>query len=244
MNHNVNPNSSNVWLAPIIAAGLPVPKTIVVPYVHHDILPLFDGNYCAAFNRLRDEVEVAARAVGFPVFIRTDLASAKHSGPTAYLAASASDLEEVLFKTIEDNELKFWPTSREEEPSAILVREYLNLEHHFTAFRGLPISREWRLFATPEKVICAHPYWPAEALEEHVDEAAYPDWEFWLQQLHEPMDMAELERMAKIAAGAAGSPFAWSVDFCRDVTGKWWLLDMATMADSFHWSECPNGGGM
>lgn len=141
----------------------------------------------------------------------------------------------AIFETLEDNEMKFW--MERDGPSAFLVRQFLDLEHHFTAFRGLAISREWRYFATAENVICRHPYWPADALEEHVDEAAYPDWRFWLQQIHEPMDSPELDRMAIIAASACGDG-AWSVDFCRDVAGKWWLLDMATMRDSYHWPGC------
>jgi len=34
----------------------------------------------------------------------------------------------------------------------------------------------------------------------------------------------------------------WSVDFARDRSGKWWLIDMALMAASWHWPGCPNGG--
>jgi len=63
--------------------------------------------------------------------------------------------------TIEDNEMKFW-MSEEYPPAAFMVREFLDLDASFKAFGGLPIAREWRIFASPEKVICYHPYWPAE----------------------------------------------------------------------------------
>ena len=212
----------------------------MVPYDHYAILPIFDGTHCPAFSDLVSAVQKAADAIGYPVFIRTDLAAAKHSGPLAYLASSAQDVSDVLAATIEDNELKFW-TARF-GPTSILVREWLNLEYSFTAFRGLPISREWRFFATADRIICAHPYWPADALEDHVDEAAWPNWRAELAE-HNVLNMAQafnLGEMAKKAAAAAGGG-AWSVDFCRDHLGKWWLLDMATMKDSFHWKGCPNG---
>lgn len=235
----MNRNSSNIWLPAIEAAGLPTPKTIVIPYDHGALTPIFNGEDVPEMHELLGQVNAAVDQIGFPAFIRTDLASAKHSGPTAYKITCIGDIQRAVFETLEDNEMKFWVGP---SPTAFLVRQFLNLEHHFTAFRGLPISREWRYFATAERVICTHPYWPMESLEGHVDEAAYPDWQFWLQQLHEPpSDRKELERMAVVAAGACGDG-AWSVDFCRDVDGKWWLLDMATMQDSYHWPECPEKG--
>ena len=44
-----NPNSALIWLPPITAAGLPVPKTIVVPYKHYECLSIFDGMPSAEF---------------------------------------------------------------------------------------------------------------------------------------------------------------------------------------------------
>jgi hypothetical protein len=45
------------------------------------------------------------------------------------------------------------------------------------------------------------------------------------------------------AARACGGG-RWSVDFCQDVHGKWWLPDMATAADSFHWPGCEFAGSV
>lgn len=234
----MNPNSALLWLPKIEAAGLPTPKTIIVPYSHSDCVSIFDGEGSAEFLRLSHAVDAAANEIGYPVFIRTDLGSAKHAGPRAFRIDEPGE-NSAIFETLEDSEMKFW--MERDGPQAFLVREWLDLESPFTAFRGLKISREWRYFADGDKVICSHPYWPTEALEDHVDETAWPDWQFDLGLLHSPTgDEPELERMAVEAASACGGD-RWSVDFCRDVNGKIWLTDMAVMEDSYHWSGCPNG---
>lgn len=62
-------------------------------------------------------------------------------------------------------------------------------------------------------------------------------WKEKLRRLHEvPENIEELKGIAIQAAGVYG--FASSVDIAMDVSGKWWLTDMATAEDSYHWPEC------
>lgn len=235
----MNPNSALRWLPPITAAGLPVPRTVVVPYKHHEICPAFDGEDCPALVELAAMVDAAAAEFPGPVFIRTDLGSAKHSGPKAY-RVDDEPCGRVLYRLLEDQEMKFF---MDRPPEAILVREFLTLEAKFEAFRGLPVNREFRFFANSQKVFCAHPYWPAEALEEHVDERLYPEWRQWLAWLHLLSD-SETDTLSGMAIAASkacdGGP--WSVDFAKDVAGKWHLIDMARAKDSFHWPGCEKEG--
>ena len=232
-----NPNSALMWLPKIIAAGLPVPRTEIVSYQHDLVVPIFDGEESAELDRLEKGVKIAAEKIGYPVFIRTDLASAKHSGPKSYRATSPAGIGQVVLSTIEDNELKFWMHPRG-GPQAILVREFLILPAPFTAFHGLPISREWRLFADRERVWCSHFYWPTMALEE---QPGLPgNWRELLAELQQPfIERPLLEGMAIQAAGAVGGG-TWSVDFAQDADGKWHLIDMAQACDSWHWPGCPN----
>lgn len=233
----MNPNSALRWLPPIAAAGLPVPKTIVVPYKHHNMHPAFDGERCPALTELAAKVDQVIAEFPCPVFIRTDLGSAKHSGPKAYKVDDEPCLQ-GLYRLLEDQEMKFWTVR---PPEAILVREFLTLEAKFEAFCGLPVNREFRFFSDGNKVLCSHPYWPQDALEGHVNEGAYPDWREQLQVLQDMSDPEAdtLECMAIDAARACGGG-TWSVDFAKDVNGKWWLIDMATAADSYHWPGCVN----
>ena len=230
----MNRNSALIWFPAIEAAGLPVPRTIMVPYSHRDILPIFDGEAVPEFIRLQAEVEKAALEIGVPAFLRTDLCSAKHSGPRSYLISNAAACGQQVFETLEDVEMKFF--MEREGPQTMMVREFLDLDATFTAFHGLPIAREWRIFADGEHVICRHPYWPEEALEGHVTE---PGWEAQLAALHVWPEGAGLEAMAVTAAKTCGGA-AWSVDFARDKGGKWWLIDMALSGDSYHWPGCEN----
>jgi|ERR1700722_1381342 len=230
----MNRNSALIWLPRIEAAGLPTPKTIIVPYEHHKCVCIFDGIGSPEVSRLTDAIMEAAREIGFPVFIRTDLASAKHSGPDAYRIDEDSH-NQPIFETLEDAELKCFMDS---DPEAFLVRKFLTLDAPFTAFRDLPIAREFRFFANGSCVHCWHPYWPEDSLEEH--DPSNPDWRELLAGMQgTPPELGGLAMMAITAARACGGG-DWSVDFCRDTDGKWWLLDMATAADSFHWPGCAN----
>jgi len=230
----MNRNSALRWFPPIEAAGLPVPRTLMVPYRHYDILPIFDGESSPEFMRLKLAVEAAALEIGLPAFLRTDLCSAKHSGPGAYCISDATACGQQVFDTLEDTEMKSF--MQPEGPQVMMIREFLTLDAPFTAFNGLPIAREWRIFANGERAICRHPYWPAEALEEHV---TADGWEAKLADMHVWPEDAGLEAMAVTAARACGGE-PWSVDFARDVAGKWWLLDCAIAADSWHWPGCEN----
>ncbi len=234
----LNPNSALIWLPAIEAAGLPVPKTVVIPYSHRDVMPIFDGEPSAEFERLVVEIASALESVGTPAFLRTDLSSAKHDGPKGYRIDSPGKIAIPLGLTLADSEVKFWLT---ESASALLLRKFLVLPAPFTAFHGLPISREFRLFADGAGVRCGpHPYWPAEAVAQFLDAGTPEDWRQKLSffQQATPAEVEMLSALAVEAAKACGGE-EWSVDLAQDEFGKWWLIDMATGPASYHWPECP-----
>ena len=155
----VDKTSACFWFPRIRDAGLTVPRTEIVPYDHARSIMTFEGNdnYCMPI-----EIKEAAERIGYPVFIRTDQASAKHNGPHAFKAENLERLIRCFWMTVEDSELKLWLSAT---MSAIMVREWLDLDAPFEAFGGLAISREWRFFANEHQVFCHHFYWPAEAIE-------------------------------------------------------------------------------
>lgn len=156
----MNPNSAYIWFPPIQAAGLPVPRTEIVRYNPQDLFPMLDGQkYGDGFPL--DEMHAACERIGFPVFVRSDLSSAKHANKRAWLVEDKDSLLAAVYETFEDNELK-WLAS---ETSAFMLREYLPLKHSFIAFGGLPISRERRYFVEQDGAKCSHPYWPEDAFE-------------------------------------------------------------------------------
>lgn len=234
-------NSALYWLPKLALAGLGewLPETVIIDYDHSNAVGMIEGEPSyPSWPHLVERIGDAADSIGWPVFIRTDLASAKHNGPISYLAKSRDDLPRVLGDTVEDNELKFWLTGP--TPQAFLVRKFLTLESAFEAFGGLPINREWRLFATASEVVCFHPYWPENAIQ-FFDKGEPEHWRESLAELHErPIgrEWDAITETAKAAAGACDAAKAWSVDFAKDTNGKWWLIDMAHMESSWHWPGC------
>jgi hypothetical protein len=226
------PDSALNWFPPIAAAGLPVPRTEFVPYAPFALYPVLDGEPMGDFPK--EALYDACKRIGYPVFLRTDLASAKHGGPSAFKVDSPDQLMQCVFETFEDNCLKDIAGATQ----AFMVREYIAIQHTFTAFRGLPIGREWRFFADQEKVLCQHFYWPEEALT-HAQTTGL-DWRVQLHELAEPLAAKELSVLSDMALRAvrAIGLGAWSVDFALDVDGKWWLIDMATAGRSWHPKCC------
>jgi len=229
----MNKNSALIWLPKLVSAGIDTPKTEIVEYDHRNIIEVFDKSDLPMFQNLVDRVKLACERIGYPVFIRTDLSSAKHDGPSAYRIGGESDIRNVLLATIEDNETKFW--LEPEPPMAILVRKWIDLNSLFSAFGGHAIAREWRFFADSEKVKCFHPYWPEDSMQ---FEGTEPNgWKELLNDLHKiPENIEELKRLAIVSAGLYGCDS--SVDIAMDVNGKWWVTDMATAEDSYHWPSC------
>lgn len=234
----MNPTSSTYWLPLITEAGLPVPQTVSIPYDHRAMVGVISGEAWDGYEALTEAITEAAMKIGLPVFLRTDMGSAKHNGPVAYKLNRAERfaIAPVLRDLVEDQELKFW-LEADATPQAILVREFLDLDAAFEAFGwrqnpGHPIAREWRLFATADGVECEHFYWPAHAIEEH--RPSVENWRDLLAEMASEPPPVELADWAVRAAAVCDALPAWSVDFAEDSSGRWWLIDMADAARSWH----------
>ncbi len=231
-----DPNSALIWFPPIERAGLPVPKTEFVEYNPNSLFPLLDGQPMGDFPM--KELEQACERVGYPCFLRTDLASSKHDGPRSFKVSGPAELPQAVYLTFESNCLKdLAPFTR-----AFMVREWITIPAAFTAFGGLAIGTEWRFFADQESARCHHFYWPEEAFEYSFDRpgAGPADWQERLKRLAAEPDqeiLGRLEAMAFDAARAVGAG-AWSIDFALDARGKYWLIDMARAEASWHPDHC------
>jgi len=170
-----DPNSALIWFPPIQAAGLPVPRTMFVEYEPMSLWPICDGQEPRADFPIEKLKETAA-LMGYPLFVRTDLASAKHDGPKSYRANSEADLLRCLGRTFEDNACK----DIVDFTRCWMLREFLTIGHSFTAFGGLPIGREWRFFADQDGLKCHHFYWPEEAFEKlyNAPRGGAKSWQF------------------------------------------------------------------
>jgi len=239
----IHPNSALHWLDAAEAATehseVSTPDTEIVEFDFMDSLSMLDGDPNPDGIPI-GELDTAACDLGWPVFIRSDLTSAKHSGLDAVQAYDADDVMPVVDWIMRDCAKKSM------QPAAFLVREWIDIESRFTAFDGLPIGTEFRVFAGPEDVQCVHYYWP----EDSIRKPSLPDSE-WQEAREELADVA-LPSSVRVAAQSAAryankhdalDPLeVWSVDFARDESGDWWLIDMALGVDSWH-PDCEINGG-
>lgn len=233
----MRPESHNdlaYWFPRIEAAGLPVPKTILVQ-TDVELLDLLDGNVPAEFSLFDMAIHHAAAEIGYPCFLRTGYTSGKHDWRGTCHVPDVASLGRHVVALVEASAL-----------SGIMglpvnswaVRELIPNVPLFTLddYCGMPFVPEWRLFATPDAVVHVQPYWPMDAIEQGGPSA--PNWReivdaFFVASNREML--VGLGRLAICAARACDGG-EWSVDFLWSaVTGSWWLTDMADGDHSFRY---------
>ena len=234
------------WWPLVMRSGVQVPQTRIVT-APAEIDLLLDGKTPLGFERFIHLLKCAAVEVGgYPVFLRTGQTSGKHSWTeTCYITSEAAFprhvAELVEFSAMVD--FMGLPTC------TWVVREFLaDTDAPFKAFSGMPVARERRYFAEAGKVLCQHPYWPAESLECCDGLAAAeqstrgytdnPDWRALLAVLNEdtPEAIAELTTLSERVSLLL--PGAWSLDWLWTRRG-WYLTDAAPAELSWHWHGCP-----
>lgn len=227
------------WFPLLQAAGLPVPKTTILEMSRgaaealwsvHDGVSLKRGE-SAAFDNFVADITRAAVDFGFPCFLRTGYASAKHSWSETCFLPDADSVHAHILAIVEFSEMAdmiglpygTWAIRE------LLPTKPLGI---CTAYRGMPVCREFRLFVDGPEVICRHPYWPRRALAEGGAPASVYE-----EACH--LTVAEDSEIRDIAsrAGAALGGGAWSIDIL-DTKGGWYVTDLAEAHKSFHWEGC------
>ena len=227
------------WLPRITEAGLPVPKTKFVDMpaeAQEAIFAAFDGKDAGNMSPFIAELGSTAREIGWPVFLRTTHTSGKHNWEKTCFCAEPSNLAQHVMEIVMYSEMAGlmglpW--------DAWAVREFLPTipMGNCPQFGNMPLCREFRVFAADGKVLCWHPYWPMEALEQGRADAA----ELSMPELFERLShidaggLGTVLNLAERASAACGG--AWSVDILETKRG-WFVTDMAEAHKSFHWADC------
>ena len=233
----MNPNSMLNWLPVVEALGIPSPRTFLRPVADPTAWwGWADGDGVPSdFKALLGQLGEDAATLGYPVFVRTDLCSGKHSWLDSCYVPDAESLEAHVLAVVEWTFL-----GPDEPPAAIAVREFLPLESKFAAFNGLPIAVERRVFADSGVVLCEHFYWPEMAFDDRHHEPPLPEnWRGLLRNMSElqPGEFSLCNWAEEVTARLGG---AWSVDFSLTADGRgWMLIDMALAAESWHPEDCP-----
>lgn len=244
MTEHANLNALSYWLPKIEAAGLPVPKTIIVE--------MDEPTWWGMLNSMNGErapdgadplgfferIGVAADIVGWPAFLRTDHTSHKHNWKNTCFLERRSDIASHVFEIAEFSEIcgigvdLSWRNWAVRE---MLPVEPLGICH---AYGGMPVVREFRFFVDNGIVRCGHPYWPEAALNEGGVQWLVPLAPTPYEALcRDDGIWGELTNLASRAGTAVGG--SWSVDILETRRG-WMITDMALAEDSYHWPDCPN----
>ena len=223
-------NSTLYWYPKVENLPVPQPRTETYVIPEQVLRRLKEENM---ENLDLDAVNDVAEKIDYPVFCRTDQASEKHFWDMASYIPKRKNLKRHLFEIIAHNleadmlGLDF---------KALVFREYIPMDSKFTAFYGhMPINPERRYFVDEGEVICHHPYWGGDAIEE----PSVENWESLLEEMSTESEQ-EVELLTSYAR-TIGEQFigdgAWSVDFCKAKDGRWIFIDMALAEESFH-PEC------
>jgi len=224
------------WFPKIEAAGLPVPRTKIVRMPGDTLMEfykVFDGERPGpAADNFCDLLKITCDSMGYPCFLRTGQTSGKHDWDRTCFVQSPERIRSHVIALIEYSELAdFMGLACD----VWAVREFLPTRPVAVCknWNGMPVCREFRVFAEEGQARCWHPYWPAAALEEGGADVADYDALCELRHAETVFNIAE---SATMALGGA-----WSVDVLDTARG-WYLTDMAEAHKSFHWPDCPHAG--
>lgn len=228
------------WFPLLKETDVPVPYTEKVP-VHSETLDEGTINELTVTAADTTDVRDAVLDVGGPsAFLRTSQASDKHGLQSAskidYL--NESHIRSTIYSLATSMKMKMGVP----EPTAYYVREWLELSHEFTAFEGLPISQELRVFINDGEITSTGFYWPHDAIRHPSAE----DWEQLLTQTKEAAldDVDYVHQLTERVAEQFDDGY-WSVDFAKTTAGEWYCIDMARGELSWHPEACekPDGVG-
>jgi hypothetical protein len=225
---NWKQNCLSYWY-PKIMGIVPTPETILTR-TEIKLIEVFDNRKPEGWDEFIDVLGKATDYMGYPCFLRTGQTSGKHDWAKTCYLPSRDVLESHVISIIEYSEM----VSLIGLPCDVwVVRKMLPTQPLGIAFDGMPICKEFRVFVRDGDILCWHPYWPKNSFKQGV-----PEWYNELCELEDGDLRTVLYNAAKAGRAVGG---AWSVDILKTKDG-WYVTDLATAEDSWHWPDCPNGG--
>jgi len=228
----------------------PKTKNLPVPQPRTETVMISQGSlfrFAEEGKPLPDEdktrIEETANKIGYPLFLRTDLASGKHSWKKSCYVPNAEDLYDHIMEVVSFNDnadilgLSY---------HGLVFREFLDLDWRFKAFWGqMPVARERRYFVDDGKILCHHPYWIEDAIAQWAEDRflgkqeIVDNWREILAELN-----TETPEECKLLTDYAQKisevlPRYWSLDFAHGRDGTWWFIDAALGKESWHPEDCP-----
>jgi len=160
---------------------------------------------------------------GYPVFMRSDQASAKHDWKDTCYLENEQQLGSHITNIMDFNIMN------DLFPQAIVIRDYIPMDTLFTAFdKGMPINPEFRFFVRDHNVVGYGWYWCERAIYEGTRSGLPRYWKHKLKKARESIGRVEINKLIRYAQLIANRVDGyWSVDFCRGKDKVWYMIDMA-----------------
>lgn len=226
------------WYPKIKDLGIPMPETEIVEVDLEYDKHLNPTN----LDKHMQEIYKKAEKLGFPLFLRTDHLSGKHAWKKTCFVGRREDLRQHLLNLVEEG---FLADVIGVPCKAFVLRKFVEMDSRFVAFYGeMPVNPERRYFIKDGKILCHHPYWIEEAIEEGRSKCwdkLPKDWKEILKEIN--AEKGEEIKLLSFYANKVIPPFGgeyWSIDFCKARDGTWYLIDMACGERSWHDEKCPN----
>jgi len=228
----VESDSMLVWFPKIRDLPLPQPKTEIILLTEEELKVLINEKVP---KTIVEKVKIVTDKMGYPCFLRTDLASGKHSWKDSCFIDDSKELWKHIFEVVSFN---LMADILGLDFKAFVVREYIPMDTRFTAFYGdMPVNPERRYFIKDGEVLCHHPYWIEEAIEESKPPSV-TNWRELAKEMNTETE-DEIKLLTKYALMVAKQfEGYWSIDFCKAKDGRWILIDMASGEKSWHPQDC------
>ena len=212
----------NYWYPLIKDLPIPQPRTEIVLHKKYDEWwSLLDGVPLPVTDI--EILKSTGDKIGYPLFLRTDLCSGKHSYASTCYVENKESLGGHVVRLVDDN------CSKDQAFTSMVFREFIELDWQFKAFNKLPIAPERRYFIRDGKITGHFPYWPENAIM-HPDKK---DWKSLLKEMNIESDH-EIEILSQHAKQVSMAlPGYWSIDFAKGRDGIWYLIDMAEAIKSW-----------
>jgi len=224
-------SSMLIWYPKLQGLSIPQIKTKIVN-TGHEVLSDWVRETSAIPESVWQQLYDAMDEIGsYPMFMRTDQSSGKHSWSETCFLPSKNDLKGHLSMLLEEHEMQ--NMAGELGYEAIVFREFLELENSFTAFYSdFPVSKEVRCFIKNGELVSIHNYWFEEAIKQgHPHD---PKWREKLKKLNKITNDDLAEIITQLNKVIPKFNDYWSVDFAKGKNGVWYLIDCARGEVSYH----------
>lgn len=220
-----------VWYPKIKDLDIPQPETEIYK-IPDEVLDNLRRENLKGLDM--NEVHKLADKIGYPLFLRTDLASGKHFWERSCYVEERKNLKQHIFEVIAHN---LTADIMGLDFKALAFRKYIPMKELFTAFFGnMPVNPEIRFFIRDGKIQCWHWYW----IEDAIENPSVKNWEEVLEKEKKATMGKEIRRLKEYVQKIIKKfpEGYWSIDFCKSKEGEWILIDMATGKRSWKPKNC------